>query len=223
MTESSSPPNSDELEPNPEFEKQLDRAFANPRTISLKGRPETSQEDIDAREAYFAQQKKVPENIKIHSFESSAYDFEVSTSDPQLFELLLMQAFRRLEIAKGLEDPGLSESDQLKRTAEHELEHGKMTKLFGHESRYGVAVLYDPEEDTWALSPFHKVLGDQDGGIYLTRLEDAAISVAPEEPSQADLHAAQSAGYTSREEVFSRLSEVHELFMKDSSEQNNPV
>ncbi|MDQ5885887.1 MAG: hypothetical protein QG628_284 [Patescibacteria group bacterium] len=208
-----------ELMPDLEFEEQLDRAFSHPRIMDLKGNPTTSQEDLDARATYFAQQRQAPEMVKIRSFESPIFDYDVITADPSMYELLLMQAFRRLEMAKGIEDPGLVESDRIKKVVKHELEHGSMTAQFEHGSRYGFAVLHDSDENSWALSPFHKIIGNRIGEIFLTRLEDAAISVAPDEPSPADLHAAYIAGYSSREEVHSRLNEIHPLFMASQQEQ----
>lgn len=195
-----------ELEPNPEFEKQLDRAFANPRVADLKGRPTTSPEDLESRTSYFGRFRHVAETMKIRTFESPVFDCDVMTADPLMFELLLVQAYRRMEIARGRGDPGLAATDRIKKTVKHELAHGAMARRFEHGSYYGVSVLHDPNEDEWALSPFHKVAGNEVGEIFLTRLEDAAISLAPEDYSAADLRAAEAAGYSSREEVLAKLS-----------------
>lgn len=194
-----------------EVEEQLDRAFANPLVLDLKDRPKVSAEDLAARDQYFGRQSRsqANEDIPIRSFESPDHDYEVRTDDPEKFRLLLAQAMRRLEIAKGLADPGIEITDQLEKTARHELAHGKMAKALGVGSLYGVRVLHDPTENIWALSPFHKITGNSIGEIMLTRLEDAAISVAPEDASPADLRSAQAAGYFSRDEVLQRLFARH--------------
>jgi len=206
MTEA---PDATKFEPNPEFEEQLDRAFASPKSASLKGKPETTEEELEERGEYFSTFSAFNENVKLRSFESPDYPYQVITDDPAQLLLLLAQAARRLEIAKGMTDPGIVVTPELERTAEHELAHGRMAKALGVGSRFGVSVLHDEAENIWALSPFHSEVGNAVGEIMLTRLEEAAIAVAPEDPSPTDLRSVEALGYTSREEVLEKLYASH--------------
>lgn len=200
---------STELEPNPDFEALLDVAFASPKHITLKGSPGISPEELKEREQYHSPHASAPENIPRKSYDRRHQAYEASTEDPSLYPLLLAQAMRRLEITKGNADPGLEVTTQLEKTARHETEHGRMAHAFGVGSRFGVSILHDPNEDIWALGPFHALVGDTAGTIMLTRLQEAAIAVAPEDPSAADMHTVRSLGYSSREEVLERLLQAY--------------
>lgn len=197
-----------ELEPNADFALQLDRAFANPLTRNLKQRSGSSPEDLAHRGEYFSRFADINDSVKIRSFENPGEEWEVSTEDPTLFPLLLAHAMQRLEVTKGIDDPGIVVTTQLEGVVRHETTHGRMARVFGLGSRYGVRVLNDSVENIWAISPFHSLIGDPAGIIMLTRLEEAAIAVAPEDASRADLHTARSLGFINREAVLERLYEV---------------
>jgi hypothetical protein len=198
-----------ELVPNPDFETQLDRAFASPLHRTLGGHVHISSEDLADRDQYFSPKASLPDDVLIKSYESPANEYAAATDDPALYPLLLGQAIQRLEITKGFADPGLKITPELEKVSNHEINHGRMAQAFGIRSRYGVRVLYDPNEKIWAISPFHSLTGDEAGTIMLTRLQEAAIAAAPEDASAADLHTVRALGYSSREEVLGRLYEVY--------------
>lgn len=198
-----------ELHPDPEIETQLDRAFANPRIVTLKDRPKVSPEDIRARELWYARQREMPKDIKITFYENPPQLDEVWTRERTHYPLLLAQALRRLELIKGEEAPELAITPSIEKAVKHEGAHGAMAAAFGLGSRYGVSVLHDPAEDIWSLGPFHALIGDSVGAIMLTKLEQAAISVAPEDASPSDLQGVYAAGFTSREEVLDQLYDLY--------------
>ena len=191
------------LEASPDFEQRLELAFASPASVSLKGKPGVSSEDMSQRVDYYRRRVGIPDDVKIKvhgSLEDSAH--VVYTDDPDQYITLLAQAVRMREIKSGRPDPGLIITPEIEQTATHEIAHGKMCQKVGIQAvKYGLRVLFDPEEKIFAISPFHNF----DGLVFITKLEEAAIHVAPEDPSPGDLASIQAAGYKSREDVLERF------------------
>jgi hypothetical protein len=197
----------DEVEADPDFEEQLSKAFNYPLVLSLGERRGISPEEIAERERYYSRQRLLPDNSPIIVPEWYKQNHEAVTHDPRKFALLIAQAMRRLELAKGSPDPGVMITKEIQKAADHEAAHGKMATSRGLESAYVVRVIYDIDNDIWAIGPAHVLLGP----AQITKLESAAISAAPDDASEGDMLSVNAAGYTSREEVMEKLHASHGL------------
>ena len=198
-------PQQPEMSHDPIFAEMIERAFASPLIINLADNPQTSPEDLEHRRRYYSKHSSLPEHMKIKSYESPSQEYEVITRNPQQYLLLLRQAMQSLRKVKG--DNDIEDLARLEKVALHEITHGAMASAFGLTSKYGVRVLNDPNNQKWAISPFHSAVGDE-GVIMLTRLEEASIAVAPEDASPADLFKAECLGYPSRSKVLEALASV---------------
>lgn len=200
-------PNLAKLVPDVDFERQLEHAFTYPLHLTLSGRRGISPEEVAAREAYYSKQRELPDTHPINIGQHNQEDYEAITFEPSKFALLLAQAMRRLELAKGNADPGVVITPKLQKSANHEAAHGRMSRLLGVACVYSVRAIHDPASNIWVVGPTHSLVGP----AIITKLESAAISVAPEDISEGDLLSARAAGYTSREEVLQRLYATHPL------------
>lgn len=200
---------------DPYFERLLEYAFERPQIVSLDGDRGIAPEEVQEREQYYGSQRELPDDSPLFISSYQPVESEVPTTDPDKFALLIAQALWRLAITNGEPDPGVRITPGVRKQADHEVAHGRMGELFGVRSAYIVRVLYDPRKNLWAIGPGHALLGP----TYITKLESAAINVAPEDASEGDLLSVRAAGYASREEVLRRLYATHPHIHPDNLRQ----
>jgi len=193
------------LMPNTRFAAELEVVFATPLELSLSGNPTISPEELVKRERYYSQKATQPDDHEQFIQPFTKRHFEVVTDVPEDYVLLLAQAVQLMNLQMNGEDSGLIITDRVAKTARHERAHGAMAQSLGILSVYGVGIMHDPSEDIWALRPFHHLQGP----AYITKLEEAAIAVAPDDASESDIHSALSAGYEGRNEILTKFYAIH--------------